>query len=448
MKKVPLKLLQKYDKPGPRYTSYPPATHFQEDFSLPQNLLPSGALSLYFHLPFCARQCLYCGCTNLVTTNPNAAPNYLKLLQEELRLRPVDSASKVVQIQLGGGTPTFLQPKEIEQLGHLIQSHFSVAEKVEAGVEIDPRTLTLEKAKALRAAGFNRASLGIQDTHPGVQKRIGRIQPLEQIAEANQCLRQVGFESINFDLVYGLPAQTPQSFEQTLNETVQLNPDRLAIYSYAHIPWIKPAQKVLEPFLPPPETKLILLQLAIEQLDAAGYLYVGMDHFAKPTDPLARALESGTLQRNFQGYSTHRGAELLGFGMSAISFHNGTYLQNQKTLESYSESLQQKKRPLFRGYITTPEDQIRHAAITQIMCRTFVDYATFHAETGIDFAEKFASELLHLSDLEADGLLLREKNGLRITPLGRLFLRIIAMRFDPYLSLEKNSPTPRYSQTV
>ncbi|MDZ8118935.1 oxygen-independent coproporphyrinogen III oxidase [Pontiella agarivorans] len=446
---VSLNQLRKYNQPGPRYTSYPPATHFTEDFSLDHTCASvHSPLSLYFHLPFCKRQCLYCGCTNIVTGQQDRSAVYLDYLQKEIELRRpfINAESGVVQIQLGGGTPTFLLEEELEQLGKLIHGNFSVSPNVEAGVEIDPRGLTLEKVQALQHAGFNRASLGVQDTHPDVQKTIARIQPLEVVAQANQWVRDCGMSSVNFDLIYGLPTQTLHSFEQTIDDVLTLSPDRLAVYSYAHIPWIKPFQKTLEDKLPDTETKLQLLQLAIEKLTGAGYVYIGMDHFAKPDDAMAVALADGTLQRNFQGYSTLKGVDLHGFGMSSISHAAGQYFQNEKEIGAYYQALDDGRLPLVRGYTMTSDDKIRYAAIMHIMCNLYIDYAALSTELGVDFTDYFKADLASLDDLEADGLLQREESGLRVTPLGRLFIRIIAMRFDAYLQQEQRKG--RYSQTV
>jgi oxygen-independent coproporphyrinogen-3 oxidase len=446
---VTLDQLRKYNQPGPRYTSYPPATHFTEEFLLPSAQRPEPSnLSLYFHLPFCNTQCLYCGCTNIVTGDHSKSAEYLDYLAKEIDLRKplINSESEVIQIQLGGGTPTFLQPDEIETLGQLIHSNFTVSGKVEAGVEIDPRSLTEEKVSALRSAGFNRASLGVQDTDSLVQKTIARVQPMELIEQSNTWLRDSGIDSINFDLIYGLPNQSLKTFEQTLDDSLSLSPDRFAIYSYAHIPWIKSFQKSFEDVLPDAELKMQLLQMTIEKLTGAGYVYIGMDHFAKPDDGMALALNNGTLQRNFQGYSTHKGVDLHGFGMSSISHAGGNYFQNQKELETYYEALNAGRLPIVRGYKMTAEDKIRYAAIMHIMCNLYIDYAELSDILGVDFQAHFKADLESLDDLEADGLLQREEHGLRVTPLGRLFIRIIAMRFDAYLQAEQRKG--RYSQTV
>jgi len=443
---VSLDMLRKYNVPGPRYTSYPPATHFTQtpEMSTPK----AGPLSLYFHLPFCSKQCLYCGCTNIVTGDQGKSAEYLGYLQREIEMRAqhIARGSEVVQIQLGGGTPTFLLPSELEELGELIRTNFPMAEIIEAGVEIDPRCLTPEKVKALRNAGFNRASLGVQDTNADVQKTIMRIQPLEEVARANQWLRDSGMESINFDLIYGLPNQTVESFSQTIDDVLTLSPDRFAVYSYAHIPWIKPFQKSFEDKLPDVEAKLELLQLAIAKLTGAGYVYIGMDHFAKPDDTMSKALFDGTLQRNFQGYSTLKGVQLHGMGMSSISHVGGRYLQNQKELKTYYADIASGKLPLLRGYVMTAEDQIRYDAIMHIMCNLYIDYTQLSDQLGLDFTDYFKEDLASLDDLEVDGLVRRETGGLHVTPLGRLFVRIVAMRFDPYLRTEPDKG--RYSQTV
>jgi len=443
---VSLDQLRKYNVPGPRYTSYPPATHFTQQPEMEK--ATAGPLSLYFHLPFCSSQCLYCGCTNIVTGDQGKSAEYLGYLEREMQMRSrfIADGSETVQIQLGGGTPTFFQPSEIERLGQAIRENFPMAGTIEAGVEIDPRSLTLEKVQALRSAGFNRASLGVQDTNPEVQKTIARIQPLELVATANRWLRENGMESINFDLIYGLPGQTVESFAQTIDDVLALSPDRFAVYSYAHIPWIKPFQKSFEPLLPDPETKLRLLQLAIEKLTAAGYVYIGMDHFAKPTDAMSKALFDGTLQRNFQGYSTLKGVDLHGMGMSSISHTGGRYHQNQKELPAYQADLDAGRLPLLRGYSMTSEDRIRYDAIMHIMCNLFIDYQKLSEQLGLDFAEHFKTDIASLGDLEADGLVRREANGLHVTPLGRLFVRIVAMRFDAYL--QNDDRKGRYSQTV
>ncbi|MBN2686512.1 MAG: oxygen-independent coproporphyrinogen III oxidase, partial [Pontiellaceae bacterium] len=431
-----LDLLYRYIQPGPRYTSYPTESHFSD--KVPKHHRFEGErapLSLYFHLPFCSSQCLYCDAANIITSDASQSATYLNYLEQELTLRRpfIHKDSDVHQIHLGGGSPTFFQPDEIEQLGQLIRSTFPIAEQLDAGLEIDPRALTLEKIQAFRAAGFTRASLGVQDTNPQVQQAIARVQPLEMIAEKNALLRAHGFTSINFDLIYGLPHQTVKSFNQTLNDVLALNPDRFAIHSYDFVPWLKPFQKSTEEHLPSPETKLRLLKLMVERLTTEGYIHIGMGHFTKPDDALAVALEEGTLHRHFHGYSTQNACELHGFGISAISHASVWYFQNHNTLESYYAELDNQELPIQRGYIMTAEDQLRYHVIMRIMCDPRVDYEALSKAIGVDFKAHFKYELDSLHNLELDGLIIRKKDGLIITPVGRLFIQAIAMRFDAYL---------------
>ncbi len=337
-------LLAKYDIQAPRYTSYPSAAHFtaavsadaiMERIRRNNTARPPRDLSLYVHLPFCASRCWYCGCTTVITRRQESSAVYLRWLEGEITRMAVSlgPVRRVVQLHLGGGTPTFLRPEELRTLGALLRSRFAFAERVEAGVEIDPRGLTPEHVAALREAGFTRASVGVQDHDPAVQRAVNRTQPAELTAHAIAWLREAGFTSINIDLIYGLPRQSVASFSRTLEEVLALRPDRWAVFSYAHVPWLKPSQRLLERHgLPGPELKLALLEITVETLAAAGYAYIGMDHFARPDDELAAAQREGTLHRNFQGYTTHGETDLYGFGLSAISNAEGAYWQNEKTL--------------------------------------------------------------------------------------------------------------------
>ncbi len=450
-----LDLVRKYNVAGPRYTSYPPATHFQADVSVDrieslvrENNTTTRDLSLYFHLPFCYSLCWFCGCTTVITADESASARYLGYLEKELNLVAplVNPARRVVQLHFGGGSPTFLQPDEIRRLGAMIRQRFPFSSQLEAGVEIDPRRLVPDHVQACAEVGFNRASLGVQDHNPQVQQAVHRIQPFEMTQRSVEWIRQAGFPSLNIDLIYGLPFQTPQSFEKTLEEVLTLQPDRFAIFNYAHVPWLKPAQKIVESkSLPSPETKLHILKLTIERLGAAGFVYIGMDHFAKADDELALAQRQGTLQRNFQGYSTKGGADIYAFGMSSISQSDRAYWQNRKELPDYYATLDQGALPWTRGYVLTDDDRIRRRVIMQIMCNLQVDFAAISQELGIDFAAYFARELESLADMEADGLLQRSPTHLRITDLGRLLIRNIAMRFDAYLPRETER---RYSRTV
>lgn len=452
-KGVDLDLLRKYDVAGPRYTSYPTAAHFHdaidEEVVVPRlaGARSESPVSVYVHLPFCRKLCWYCACTKIITKDSQRAADYLVALDEEMRLKAaVIGERPVVQLHLGGGTPTFLSAAQIKQLGESIRRHFNVTDEVEASVEIDPRECDIGKVKALADAGFRRASLGVQDVDPRVQEAIGRVQPMEMNEEALRLLRGHGFESFNVDLIYGLPHQTVETYEKTLDRVLTLEPDRFAIYSYAHVPWIHAAQKNLERVgLPAAEMKLHLLKYIIERLVGAGYIYIGMDHFARPDDKLAVALRENTLQRNFQGYSTHAGVEIVGLGMSAISQSEDLYYQNTKDLEVYSAHLEEGRWPVVRGCQLSDEDRIRRGAINEIMCRARIDYAAISERLGINFSEYFEEEIAALSPFVEDGLVELSERDLQITDRGRLFVRNIAMTFDAHLSGEGER---RYSQTV
>lgn len=440
-----LELVRKYNVPGPRYTSYPTAPQFSAEVDRTallaeiarDNADPTRPLSLYFHLPFCESLCWYCGCNTVITRRRSSAGEYVGLLCRELAItQPLLNAKRpVTQLHFGGGTPTFLPPAEIDRLGRAIHSVFTFAPDAEISVEIDPRRLTKEHVEAYRRLGCNRASLGVQDTDPQVQLAIHRWQPLAQTAQAITWLREAGYQSVSVDLIYGLPVQTPDSFAHTLDEIIALNPDRLAVFSYAHVPWIKPAQKIFDDRqqLPTTEAKLAMLTTATRALTAAGYVHIGMDHFARPDDELAIAHDNGSLYRNFQGYTTRAGASLYGFGMSSISQTDGSFRQNHKNLEEYETVLQRDELPVERGFLLSEDDRNRRAVVMDIMCRKRFDFADLGRRLNLDVAQTYATELATLTDLEADGLLRRDAGGFDITPLGELFRRVIAMRFDAYL---------------
>lgn len=452
---VDLGLVQKYNVPGPRYTSYPPATQFHDrvawseiESHIRSSQNPDSGLSLYFHIPFCQTLCWYCGCTTIITTQHGQSARYLDYLDKEMDLAAplLDSRRQAVQLHFGGGSPTFLSPEEIHRLGASIRRHFQFSPAIEAGVEIDPRRMTPEHVAALRDAGFNRASIGVQDFDPKVQEAVHRIQPLSETQNVLQWVREAGFGSVNIDLIYGLPHQTLDTFGKTLDQVIELAPDRLAIFNYAHVPWIKPAQKILEPALPTAQTKLEILKLITEKLTAGGrYVYIGMDHFAKPSDELAVAQRNKSLQRNFQGYSTRSGTDIYSFGMSSISQAAGVYWQNHKELQAYYDAIDAGKIPMAKGYILTDEDKLRRQTIMRLMCDLGLDYAAMSQMLQIDFTKHFAAELASLDDLESDGLLARSAAGLVITDQGRLFIRNIAMRFDAYLP---NIKERRFSRTI
>jgi oxygen-independent coproporphyrinogen-3 oxidase len=449
-------LVRKYNIPGPRYTSYPTAPQFSADVDRAalgdeidrDNANPASPLSLYFHLPFCETLCWYCGCNTIITRRRGCADDYVELLERELDLlAPLLNRDRpVTQLHFGGGTPTFLPPAQIDRLAAAIHRHFRFAPEAENSVEIDPRRLTLDHVSAFRRLGCNRASLGVQDTNPQVQIAIHRWQPLAQTAQAVEWLRAEGYRSVSFDLIYGLPLQTPETFARTIDDVLTLAPDRLAVFSYAHVPWIKPAQKIFEQRdqLPGSEEKLAMLMVAITKLTEAGYVHIGMDHFARPDDELARAHAEGTLYRNFQGYSTRAGASLHGFGVSSISQTDGSFRQNHKELDAYVAAIEARTLPTERGYLLTDEDKRRRAIISDLMCRGGLNYADLSRRLGVDFASAYAPEIASLAELEADGLLVRHADRVAITDLGQLFLRIIAMRFDAYLTRKPAG----YSKTV
>jgi len=443
--KVDLDLVKKYNVAGPRYTSYPPATKFTDALTWPdlaerilENNKTERDLSLYFHVPFCETLCWYCGCTTVITLNHSQGQTYIDYLEKEVARMStlINPRRKAVQLHWGGGSPTFLSPDEIRRLGEVIHKHFTFSPDIEAGVEIDPRRLTRDHIVALREVGFNRASLGVQDFDPTVQQAVHRIQPREMTEQVLGWVRELGFTSVNFDLIYGLPHQTVESFNRTLDIVLQLKPDRLAVFSYAHVPWVKPAQKILEQkILPPPEVKLQLLKLVNERLTENNrYIYIGMDHFARPDDELAVAQRKKQLQRNFQGYSTHGGADIYSFGMSSISQIPEAYWQNEKELPQYYGALDAGKVPLHRGYLVTEEDRIRRDAIMRVMCDLSLDYAVMSQRLGINFATHFERELESLAAFEADGLVRRSPGGLEVTDTGRLFIRNIAMCCDNTLA--------------
>jgi oxygen-independent coproporphyrinogen-3 oxidase len=437
--RVDLDLVRKYNVPAPRYTSYPPATHFHEVGpdqifeSLRADESSRRDLSLYFHLPFCASLCWFCGCTTVITTKHDVSAQYVDYLEREINLLAprLNPARNVTQLHFGGGTPTFMQPDELRRLGDIIRNRFRLADNLEAGVEIDPRRVTRDHITALREAGFNRASLGVQDFEPDVQKAVHRVQSREETQCTIEWLREERFVSLNIDLIYGLPHQTAASFHRTLGEVLEFRPERLAVFNYAHVPWMKPAQNILKA-LPTPEEKLQILKLAIEHLTSAGYVYIGMDHFARADDELAIAQKNKTLQRNFQGYSTRGETDIHAFGMSSISQTRDAYWQNEKELPKYYAALNSGAVPIVRGYFLTPEDKIRRQVIMRLMCDMSLDFAGLSSQLGLDFASHFSAELNSLADLEADGLLVLAPPGLIVTDLGRLLIRNIAVRFDAY----------------
>jgi oxygen-independent coproporphyrinogen III oxidase len=453
---VDLDLVRKYNVAGPRYTSYPPATKFTDAVTLEQlsekiadnNRTPRD-LSVYFHIPFCETLCWFCGCTTVITLNHDKGMAYVEALGREVALMAprLNQGRKAVQLHFGGGSPTFLRPDEIRRLGEIIHKHFSFASDIEASVEVDPRRLTRDHMVALREIGFNRASMGVQDFNAVVQQAVHRIQPREMTQQAMDWMRELGYNSINLDLIYGLPFQTPESFNETLDIVLAMKPDRLAVFSYAHVPWIKPSQKILEQkVLPTPENKLQVLKLVIERLTANDqYVYIGMDHFAKPNDELTISQREKKLQRNFQGYSTRAGSDIYAFGMSGVSQTPDVYWQNEKELPKWQEAVDAGKLPLHKAYIVSDEDKIRRETIMRTMCDLSLDFGAMSQKLGLNFEQHFEKELASLAPFEADGLVKRKPGGLEITDAGRLFIRNIAMCFDNTLGAANER---RHSKTI
>ena len=446
-----VELVRKYNRPGPRYTSYPTALAFTEEVGAEELLVTTeeetGPLSLYFHLPFCETLCWFCGCNTIITRDYDQVGEYLGHLEREMDLYGEWSAEgrPVEQLHFGGGTPNFFPPARIRELGAALHRRFRFADDAECSVELAPSTLEREHVAAFAEIGMNRASFGIQDTNPEVQRNIHRIQPHAKNRETMGWLREHGFASVNIDLIYGLPGQTVESFRRTLDDVMELEPDRIAVFNYAHVPWIRPAQKILERSgLPDAETRIGLLTSIFEYLSGHGFVMIGLDHFARPGDELVRAREERTLQRNFQGYSTRGGREIAAFGVSSISQTTRAYRQNHKDLVSYRAALGAGRLPVARGLLVSREDRLRREAIHRILCDLELDRAAFGEKWGIDFGEFFAHAREPIEELREDGLLEEEGALLRVTPAGRLFLRNIGMALDPNLP----AGAGRYSRTV
>jgi len=451
-----LSLVKKYNVPGPRYTSYPTAVQFTDQFDKgvldayhTNRTQEKREKSLYIHIPFCFSLCWFCGCTKVITKNQGRGDVYLGYLEKEMELinKTIHSGSVIKQIHFGGGTPTFLSPKQLRRLGMIIYDQFQIHKDVEFSVEIDPRRVEEEHIIALKEIGCNRASLGVQDTNEAVQKAIHRIQPFEQTQKVCSLLRKHGIKNINIDLIYGLPRQTFELFKKTVEDVLELDPDRFAIYSYAHLPSIMPAQRLLnEADMPSTGEKLSMLVHAIQFLPDYGYQYIGMDHFAKEDDELSLALKNGSLQRNFQGYSTHAELEMIGLGMSGISQGDTLYTQNEKDLDAYYEMLDDGRLPIKKVLPLSSKDLLRRELIMQVMCKRELDYGQFFEGDKQRFKEHFSDELFRLKELESDGFIQLTETGFMITDLGKLFLRNIAMVFDEYLKQKLHQTA--YSKTV
>lgn len=451
-------LIQRYDHAGPRYTSYPTAKQFHGDVNdddykawiSASNEDPIPAtLSLYLHIPFCDTICYYCGCSKIVSKDKTKAPPYLDLLKKEIALQGelfTDDRS-VSQIHWGGGTPTFLSNEQIADIMQMLHQHFHIKPDCETGIEVDPRTVDEPRIQYLRQLGFNRISFGVQDFDSKVQQAVNRVHSTEDIMQVIEAARQNQFESINIDLMYGLPEQSIETFEQTLNHTIQVNPDRIAVYNYAHMPeMFKPQRRIDEQALPEPDQKLAILDLTIEKLQDAGYVYIGMDHFAKASDTLVKAQKSGTLHRNFQGYSTHANCDIIAMGISAISRVGDNYSQNVRTIEEYSKCLKSEHLAIFRGIELEPDDVLRREVIHKLMCNYTLDIKRLEHKWQIEFLEYFHNVLPALHEMVKDGLVTYNQTRLNITTEGRLLTRSICMLFDRYLQQDKTQTN--YSKVI
>ncbi|MDR3300693.1 MAG: oxygen-independent coproporphyrinogen III oxidase [Candidatus Accumulibacter sp.] len=453
-------LIRRFDISGPRYTSYPTADRFSADFDAAayrDRLLRRRddarewkPFSLYFHLPFCSSICYYCACNKIVTRDHGRSAKYLKYLGRELALQtgflhPDDNA--VEQLHWGGGTPTFLSHDEMRQLMSITRRHFRLLDGGEYSIEVDPRQVDRATVDLLAELGFNRISVGVQDFDARVQRAVNRVQSEEETFAVMDAARASGFKSISVDLIYGLPKQSAASFDRMLDRVLAGSPDRLSIYHYAHLPALfKPQRRIFDVDLPTPDERLRILSLTVDKLTAAGYVFIGMDHFAKPDDELAVAQRAGRLHRNFQGYSTHADRDMLSFGITSIGKVGTSYSQNVRTLDEYYARLDGGVLPVFRGLGLTPDDVLRRAVIQALMCHFALPFAAFEKEYGIDFANHFSVELAELGEMERAGLLCVEPGQIVVLPPGRLLVRVIAMVFDA--RLRANRPQNRYSKVI
>ena len=451
-----LELLQRFDVPGPRYTSYPTADRFTkefgaEDFKKVLNARGTGEntadLSLYVHIPFCANVCFFCGCNKEVTKDHCRSKEYLEVLSKECELVSAEIGKEVVQLHFGGGSPTFLNNEEIFQVMDIIRSHFTLAPDAEISIEVDPRSTPVDKVEVLAKAGFNRMSIGVQDFDNRVQIAVNRVQPFEMTKAVLDAARANGFKSINMDLIYGLPFQSRKTFEMTLDKVIELSPDRIALYHFAHLPeHFKPQRRINAEDLPSTPEKVGIMMDAIKRLSANGYHFIGMDHFAKVTDELAKAQENGTLQRNFQGYSTKPECDMVALGVSSISKVNGCYAANPRDLESYYAAIRSGNLATNRGYLLNDDDRLRAKVIMELMCQFKVVKADIEKKFGVNFNEYFDFELNNLKHFEAEGLVRLEPDFIEVTPKGKLLVRAVAMNFDRYL--REDERVRRYSRIV
>ena len=451
-------LIKRYDKSGPRYTSYPTAVAFTPDFTeenftqhAEKSNQAGGPLSLYFHIPFCDTICFYCACNKIATKDYSKTPTYLEYLYKEMDMQAklLDASRVVEQLHWGGGTPTFLKHHEIEALMAYTRKTFNLLndDSGDYSIEIDPRSVSKDTIKLLRDVGFNRFSLGVQDVDEKVQKAVNRIQPIKDTQAIIDACRENNAHSVSIDLIYGLPLQTVEGFAQTLQTAIEMNPDRMSVFNYAHLPHIfKPQRRINADQLPSSEEKLEILQQSIETLTHAGYEYIGMDHFAKPDDELAIAQAKGSLHRNFQGYTTHAECDLVAMGVSSISSIHHSYSQNEKDIDGYYAAIKADRLPIIRGLALTDDDVLRREIIQQLSCHFKLDFKQIEKQFTINFSEYFAIELKDLLPMQDDDLLTLSENSIQVTPRGRMLIRNICMVFDLHLRQQKG--TQSFSKVI
>jgi len=454
-------MLRRLDRPGPRYTSYPTADRFVEAFGpaeYAQALAQRAAgatvggrppLSLYIHIPFCESVCYYCACNKVITKHHDKATEYLDVLAQEVALNVavLGKGQSVSQLHLGGGTPTFLSDAELSQLMAMLQASFKLAPGAEISIEVDPRTASPDRLRHLATLGFNRLSFGVQDFDTEVQKAVHRVQPFESVRDLMRAAREIGFESINADLIYGLPKQTPESFARTVAQVAELRPDRIALYAYAHLPQrFKPQRRIIVEQLPPPDHRVQMLGGAIAGFIGHGYTYIGMDHFALPGDSLAAAKRQGRLHRNFQGYSTQPDCDLIALGVSAIGRMGATYSQNAKTVDEYYDAVRQGQFPIVRGLALSRDDLVRRAVVMALMCQGRVEFESIELAHLIKMRDYFKTELDDLAELQALGLCEVSADAVQVTATGWYFVRAVAMVFDRHLRADQQRE--RFSRII
>jgi len=449
--------VNRYNRPGPRYTSYPTAPVWTDSFgakefeaAIDEANRKRSPVSLYMHLPFCESLCLFCACNVVIRKDKSVTPPYLSVLKKEIdrMAQGVSRERQVIQFHWGGGTPTYLSPEQIEDLFTYTREHFTFAPDAEIGIEVDPRVTTRPHMEAVRRMGFNRLSMGIQDFKEDVQKAVHRVQTYDVTRNLIATARELGFDSINVDLIYGLPYQTAESFAHTIEQIVELSPDRIAMFSYAHVPWLKKQQGSFVAHLPEGMKKFDIFRSGLLAFLKAGYLYIGMDHFAKENDELAVSQRNRTLHRNFQGYTTKAGADLYGMGITAISGVQNTYAQNYRDIPSWEKAVEQRGLATMRGYRLSQDDVIRREVISRLLCHTVIVKDEISKQFGIHFDEYFAPELERLRMPQEDGLVVMNDKEIRAAWLGRIFIRNLAMVFDPYLEKQQLATRPLFSKTL